>query len=95
MKSKWASLFGFPNTIIGLTAYPMAVFTGLIMIMNQVNSEKFLRACNILAGVGIVMNLVLLYISDYLIGALYPWCLLAGNLFVLLLRHMFIYKITM
>jgi uncharacterized membrane protein len=91
MKSKWASLFGFPNTVIGLMEYPLAVFTGLIILVNQVNNKKLLWICNTLAGVGLLMNWVLLYISAYLIGALCPWCLLAGtctsNIFFCLTAH--------
>ena len=91
MMSKWASLFGFPNTFIGLITYPLAMFTGLILIVNQTNNKKLLWICNALAGLGLFMNLVLLYISAYLIGALCPWCLLSGaatsNIFFGLLAY--------
>jgi uncharacterized membrane protein len=91
MTSKWASLFGFPNTIVGLVEYPLAIFTGLIILVNKVNNKKLLWICNILAGLGLIMNWVLLYISAYLIGSLCPWCLLSGaatsNVFFALLAH--------
>ena len=78
MKSKWASLFGFPNTIIGLITYPTAIFTGLIMLLNQKNHRGLMLVCNFLAGIGMITNFVLLYISAYLISSLCPWCILAG-----------------
>jgi uncharacterized membrane protein len=91
MKSKWADLFGFPNTIIGLMAYPLAVLTGLMMILNPKNNRGLMLFCNALAGIGFITNLVLLYISAYLISALCPWCLLAGvatsNIFFSLLAY--------
>jgi uncharacterized membrane protein len=91
MTSKWASLFGFPNTIVGLIEYPLAIFTGLIILVNKTNNKWLLWTCNALAGVGLFMNLVLLYISAYLIGSLCPWCLLSGaatsNIFFALLAH--------
>ena len=78
MKSKWAALFGFPNAIIGLISYPTAIFTGLIMLLNQKNHRGLMLACNFLAGLGVITNCVLLYISAYLINSLCPWCIVAG-----------------
>jgi uncharacterized membrane protein len=78
MKSKWASLYGFPNTIIGLSTYPLAVMTGFIMLLNKQNNRVLMIVSNIIAGVGLITNFVLLYISAYLILALCPWCILAG-----------------
>lgn len=91
MKSKWADLFGFPNTMIGLMAYPLAVLTGLYIIANEKNKRWLMLFCTSLAGLGTITNLILLYISSYLIGALCPWCLLAGvatsNIFFALLCY--------
>lgn len=91
MTSKWASLFGFPNTFIGLMTYPMAVLTGLFILLNPKNNRWLMLFCMSLAGLGLVMNVVLLYISAYLIGALCPWCLLSGvattNIFYSLLNY--------
>jgi uncharacterized membrane protein len=78
MKSKWASLYGFPNTIIGMATYPLAVMTGFIMLLNKTNNRILMLVCNAIAGVGLITNFVLLYISAYLILALCPWCILAG-----------------
>jgi uncharacterized membrane protein len=78
MKSKWSELFGFPNTIIGLTTYPLSVFTGLIILLNNKNNKWLMNGCLALAGSGMIINIILLYISAYLIGSLCPWCILAG-----------------
>jgi uncharacterized membrane protein len=78
MKSKWASLYGFPNTIIGVATYPLAIMTGFMMLLNKENNRAFMIVNNIIAGFGLITNFVLLYISAYLIASLCPWCILAG-----------------
>jgi uncharacterized membrane protein len=78
MKSKWASLYNFPNTMIGLVSYPLAVMTGLMMLMNKENNRYLMLINNFIAFLGMITNIVLLYISSYLIASLCPWCLLAG-----------------
>jgi uncharacterized membrane protein len=91
MKSKWATLYGFPNTIIGIATYPLSIFTGLIMILNKDNNKLLMNLCLLLAGLGMITNIVLLYISSYLIASLCPWCILAGiatsNIFFSLLFY--------
>jgi uncharacterized membrane protein len=91
MKSKWASMFGFPNTIIGLMTYPTAILTGLMMLANPKNNRFLMLGCTALSALGIITNLTLLYISAYLIGSLCPWCILAGvatsNIFLALLTY--------
>jgi uncharacterized membrane protein len=89
MRSKWSELFGFPNMLIGLMTYPMAFLTGLGMLLNPKMNKWFTYFCLLVSGLGVVMNIVLLYLSAYLISSLCPWCLLAGvatsNIFLSLL----------
>jgi uncharacterized membrane protein len=91
MKSKWASLFGFPNAIIGLITYPLATLTGLMILLNKNNNKYLMLGCTALAGLGFITNIILLYISSYLIGSLCPWCILAGvctsNIFFSLINY--------
>ncbi len=91
MKSKWASLFGFPNTIIGLATYPLAALTGFVMITHKNVSKTFMNFCLFLSGIGLIMNIFLLYISAYIIAALCPWCILSGvatsNIFFAILTY--------
>lgn len=91
MRSRWASIFGFPNTMIGLMTYPLSIFTGIIMIANKENNKFLMRGTLILSGIGVILNILLLYTSAFLIGALCPWCLLAGtatsNVFFGILTH--------
>jgi uncharacterized membrane protein len=91
MKSKWSSLFGFPNMLIGLITYPLAIFSGLTMILNQKNHSLLVKIWLLISGLGVIMNLALLYASAYLIRSLCPWCLLAGvatsNIFLAILEY--------
>lgn len=90
MKSKWAYLFGFPNTIIGLSTYPMAFLTGLTLFFER-NNKYFILFCLLISGIGVITNIALLYISAFLISALCPWCILAGvatsNIFFAVLKY--------
>lgn len=91
MLSKWASFFGFPNSMIGLISYPTAFFVGLFMLLNKNNNRYLMLFCMSLAGIGVFANVLLLYISSYLIMSLCPWCLLAGvcttNIFYAILNY--------
>jgi uncharacterized membrane protein len=77
MKSKWASMFGFPNAIIGLTTYPLAIITGVFLAVHSEVNKKFLRFCIFLSGLGWLTNNLYTYISSGIINTLCPWCLLA------------------
>jgi len=91
MQSKWSNLFGFPNTFIGLMTYPMATLVGIFILGNKKNNRMIMLGCMIASGLGVIANLLLLYISAYLIQSLCPWCLLAGvcttNIFYALFNY--------
>jgi uncharacterized membrane protein len=77
MKSTWASLFGFPNMIIGLATYPLAVLTGLMVLLNEKNNKWLIRSCLSLALLGLLINVLLMYTSSFVIGAVCLWCILS------------------
>jgi uncharacterized membrane protein len=77
MKSTWASLFGFPNMIIGLATYPLAVLTGLVVLLNEKNNKWLIRGCLSLALLGLLVNVLLMYTSSFVIGAVCLWCILS------------------
>ncbi len=77
MKSKWASLFGFPNMIIGLAEYPMAILTGLFVTYNKTNNKYLMRFTLALSGIGLFINILLMYTSAILIQALCIWCIVS------------------
>lgn len=77
MESKWANLFGFPNVIIGLITYPLAIMTGGLIFIQANLNKNFLRFCTILSGIGFILNNLFTYISSGIINTLCPWCLLS------------------
>jgi len=75
--SAYASLFGFPNVIIGLTLFPMAIVAGILFLSNtQVKSWVWKLGRIPLYG-AIIFCFVLLYMTAFLIGAVCLWCMLA------------------
>ena len=93
MKSKWGSMFGFPNAIIGLMVYPLAIWTGLYLMVQENINVKFLKFCTLLAGLGFFGNNILTYISSSIIFSLCPWCLLAHTSTVLVFFSLVTYLV--
>ncbi len=94
MKSKWAALFGFPNAILGISLYSLALMTGLTMFFNDNLNPKFIKACTLVAGLGFVGNNTLTYISSSIIFSLCPWCLLAHTATTLIFFGLLTYLIN-
>jgi uncharacterized membrane protein len=94
MQSKWGSLFGFPNSLIGLMVYALALWTGVILWFQKDLNPKFLKLCAFISGVGFVGNNVLTYISSSIIFSLCPWCLLAHTATMLVFFSLLTYLIT-
>ncbi|MBY8884292.1 vitamin K epoxide reductase family protein [Streptomyces sp. PTM05] len=77
MKSHQAKVFGFPNPMIGLVAYPVLICVGMAVLARARFRRWFwlgLQA-GTLFGVGFVTWLQ--YESLYSIGSLCPWCMMA------------------
>ena len=94
MKSKWGTLFGFPNSIAGVGLYSMALLTGVTLWFNDTLNPRFIKLCTILAGLGFVGNNILTYISSSIIFALCPWCLLAHSATTVIFFSLLTYLIT-
>jgi uncharacterized membrane protein len=76
METWQASVFGFPNMLIGLIAFPVIV----TMALASLAGVKFPRWWLILANVGFLIGMVfaywLFFSSVYVIQVLCPWCLI-------------------
>ncbi|MEU7401888.1 vitamin K epoxide reductase family protein [Streptomyces sp. NPDC044948] len=77
MESKQASVFGFPNPMLGLVAYGIVICVGVSLLAGARFPRWYWLAFNAgcLFGVGFVTWLM--YQSLYHIGALCLWCTLA------------------
>ena len=71
-----ATMFGFPNSFIGLMAEPIVITVAIAGLAGIRFPRKFMFAAQIGYTLGFLFALTLLYISYFVIGALCPWCLL-------------------
>ena len=75
MQSKQAAIFGFPNPLIGLGAYPSLIVVGAAMLAGARFKRWFWLALNAGMALGTAFALWLLFESIYRIHALCPFCL--------------------
>ncbi len=75
MQTWQASIFGFPNTIIGLIVYPVIMLLAFLVLIGT----KLPRWFFVILNVGVLMSTAfsywLFFQSLYTIQALCPWCL--------------------
>lgn len=79
-----ASVFGFPNPIIGLIGYSV-VITLAVLLLSKVSLPNWIwLGLNLGALAGMAFVVWLAYQSLYVIGALCPWCMVAwvGTIFI-------------
>lgn len=76
MKTWQASLFGFPNSFIGLMAYPIVITVAVVGLAGAVLPRWFWRIAIICYGLGAIFAYWLFFTSVYVIQVLCPWCLL-------------------
>ncbi|MBC7942973.1 vitamin K epoxide reductase family protein [Candidatus Saccharibacteria bacterium] len=71
-----ATLFGFPNSFLGLLAEPVVITVAIAGLAGVKFPRKFMFAAQICYALGFVFAYYLLYMSMFVIQALCPWCLL-------------------
>ncbi len=75
MQTWQASVFGFPNSYIGLMAYPVVITVAVAGLSGVQFKRWFLIAANICYGLGAIFAYWLFFNSLYDIQVLCPWCL--------------------
>lgn len=71
-----ATLFGFPNSFLGLIAEPIVITVAIAGLAGIKFPRKFMFVAQIGYTLGFVFALYLFYTSFYIIQVLCPWCLL-------------------
>lgn len=71
-----ASMFGFPNSFLGIMAESIVITVAIAGLMGVVFPRKFMFVAQLGYTAGFIFALYLLYLSVFVIGALCPWCLL-------------------
>lgn len=75
-KSAFASMFGFPNSFIGLTTEPIFIIIAIALLAGVKFPRKFMFSIQLLATMAFIFAYYLFFISTFIIHALCPWCLL-------------------
>lgn len=77
MQSWQASVFGFPNMLIGLMAYPVVITAAVVALTGLAGTlpRWYWRVATICYGLGALFAYWLFFQSLYVIQVLCPWCL--------------------
>lgn len=75
METWQSSLFGFPNPLIGLMAYPVVITLAVAGLAGVRFPRAFMFAAQIGYGLGLIFAYWLFFESVYVIQILCPWCL--------------------
>lgn len=77
MQSWQASVFGFPNMLIGLMAYPVVITTAVVALTGLAGKlpRWYWRVATVCYGLGALFAYWLFFQSVYVIQVLCPWCL--------------------
>lgn len=76
MQSWQASVFGFPNMLIGLIAFPVLLTIATLGLSGAKFPRWFLVAASIALFLGTIFAYWLFFQSLYVIQVLCPWCLI-------------------
>lgn len=71
-----ASLWGFPNSFLGLIAEPVVITVAIAGLAGVKFPRLFMFVAQICYTLGFVFAMYLFYMSYFVIQALCPWCLL-------------------
>ncbi|WP_018348265.1 vitamin K epoxide reductase family protein [Longispora albida] len=75
MTSAQAEVFGFPNPVIGLAAFPVVLTLGVLLIAKVPLPRWVMLGLNAGAALGVLFVHWLIFQSLYRIGALCPYCM--------------------
>jgi len=75
MSTEQAALFGFPNPILGVAAFPFVIATGAAMLAGARLARWYWALLQVGATLGLVFVGWLAFQSLYRIGALCPYCM--------------------
>ncbi len=74
--SSWqGSLFGFPNPLIGLMAWPVVITSGVALLGGSTFARWFWRAFGVVSLLAFVFVIWLFAESVFELGTLCPWCM--------------------
>lgn len=75
-KSSYSTLFGFPNSFIGMMTQPILIMLTILLLMGAKLPKRFMFLMQLFISFATIFALFLFYISTAVIQALCPWCML-------------------
>lgn len=75
-KTSYSSIFGFPNSFMGMMVMPIFVTTAIIGLFGMKPPKLFMLGIQIAAVFALIFAFYLFHISIVVIQVLCPWCLL-------------------
>lgn len=75
MKTWQSHVFGFPNMLIGMIAYPAAISLAIFGLCGVKIPRQLLITAEVIATLGALFSYWLFFNSVYVIQVLCPWCL--------------------
>ena len=75
INTEQASLFGFPNPVLGVIGFTIVIMFGALLLTGVVLPKSIWLGLNLGALAGMVFVIWLVSQSLYVIGALCPWCM--------------------
>ena len=82
MVTHQASVFGFPNPLMGIAGFAVAIVTGVLAVTKVRLPHWYWVGLMIGTGLGVVFVHWLIYQSLYVIGALCPYCMVVWSVTV-------------
>jgi uncharacterized membrane protein len=75
MKTPQASVFGFPNSFIGVAGFAIVIAVAMGGLLKVKYSRAYLVTAQVFYGLGLLFSYWLFFQSVYVIQVLCPWCL--------------------
>jgi len=77
MRTQYAEMFGFPNSLMGIAGYALAIITGIFLFQYRKYNLVIAWITSVPTILGFLISYYWLYLSAYVIGVFCPWCLLS------------------
>lgn len=84
INTEQASLFGFPNPVLGVIGYSIVIMFGALLFAGVVLPKSIWLGLNFGALLGMTLVVWLVSQSLYVIGALCPWCMVVWAVTILI-----------
>jgi uncharacterized membrane protein len=82
VKTAQASVFGFPNSVIGVSSFPILVLIGVLILLDSHIPRWMLQIIALVSGLATVFVSWLAFQSIYVIEILCPYCIVVWGMTV-------------